>query len=98
MLQELQTTLNPNFSTPQNSVRQPRTSTQIYNIKEFIFNTSILSDMDTPASIQEAINGREKEAWKSLAKIRNRKFPKTKIMGEIIQRRSEIKRKKNHTM
>ena len=68
MIQELQTILNPNFFTPQNSVRRPRTSTQINNIKEFIFNTSIISNPDTPTSIQEAINGEEKEAWKSSAK------------------------------
>ena len=76
MLQKLQTTLNPNFLTPQNRVRRPRTSTQINNVQEYTFNTSIISDKDTPASIQEALHGTIKEAWKLSARSEIENFLK----------------------
>ena len=76
MLRELQTTLNPNFHTPQNSIRRPRIFTQINNVQEFIFKTSIISDPDEPASIQESLHGREKKAQKSSARSKIENFLK----------------------
>ena len=62
MPQKLQMTFNPSFSRPQNRVRQPRTLNQVYKTKEFIFNASTTSDPGIPTSMQEALDGADKES------------------------------------
>ena len=76
MLRNLQTTLNPKFSRPQHRVRRPRIPNQVNNVQEFIFNSSTISDPGTPTSMEEALEGNEKEYWKQSAKEEIKNFLK----------------------
>ena len=76
MLQKLQTNLNPSFSRLRHKVRQPRTLNQVYKTQEFIFNASTTSDPGTPTSLQEALDGTDKESWKQSAKSEIENFLK----------------------
>ena len=91
----MKTNLNTEYFTPKNATRRSIVNQQV-NISEneqieSIYNTAMISDSNAPSNIEEALRGKEKEAWKKSAELQINNFMKRGSWEKVSREEAKLK-------
>ena len=95
MRHELKTDLNPEYFTPKHATRRSTDNDEIHILEdeqiESVYNTAIISDPNTPLNIDEALKGKEKDAWRKPAELEINNFIKRGSWEKFLEKKPSQK-------